>query len=301
MSAELNPKGVVHYHCAEQLEVRCGVCAYYDAEQRRCVLVAGEIEADGVCVLFVARRPMRGVGTGVPTSVSTIPVLDIPTLGRMDLMPGYADVRRSFVSQGAAGELVVNAAADTDQAWMDLIVAEARRLTGITKGTQRVGKPTDAPLLDLVVCDNGEARLVPHSPYLAQFEVVKQDESRHFTLGPLYMPDTLDAHGEFVESDTLQNAAWDYVRSAVAAGSNTIYDQHTSQPAGEWVEIVTWPYEHVAEVVVPGQGVVQRTFPAGTVYQGVVWSERVWPEIISGAKRGLSMGGTAVREPVAIG
>lgn len=301
MSADLNPKGTVNYCVATNLQVRCGVCAYFDADARRCVIVAGEIIEDCVCDLFGRRRPMRFVGgpQGVPASVSTIPVLDVPTLGRMDLMPGYGDVRRSFVRRSADGGLAFDAPEDTDQAWLDLIVAKAQTSLGLPSTTPTHISAEGQPVLDLLVSGD-TARLVPHAPYLAQFDVVKQDDSQRYTMGPLYMPDTLDAHGEFVAPDTLQNAAWDYVRSAVANGSNTIFDQHSAQPAGEWVEIMTWPYEHVADVLVPGEGVVQRTFPPGTVYQGVVWNDRVWKQVVNGEKRGLSMGGSAIREPVPV-
>lgn len=296
MSAELNPKGCVAYAIATSLEARCGVCAYYDAECHRCTIVAGEIESDCVCALFVTRRAMRAMGgTGMPASVSTIPVLDIPTLGRMDLMPGYSDVMRSFVRRSTDGHLEIDAAEVPGGQWL----AAIRKAVGVAATTEiRVGND-GVPVLDLIVREGQAAELVPHSPYLMEFAVVKADDEQRYTLGPLYMPDTLDAHGEFVAAETLQNAAWDYVRSAVKQGSNTIFDQHTSQPAGEWVDLVTWPYEQTVDVVVPGEGIVQRTFPPGTVYQGVVWSPRVWEQVKNGEKRGLSMGGTAVREPVA--
>ena len=42
-------------------------------------------------------------------------------------------------------------------------------------------------------------------------------------------------------------------------------------------------------------GEVERTFPAGTVFQGVVWSETTWPDVKMGKILGLSMGGRAQR------
>lgn len=303
MSADLNPKGVVAYGVATQLAVRCGTCSYFDADCRRCVIVAGEIDADCTCALFVQRRPMRSIGSGVPGSVATIPVLDIPTLGRMDLMPTYSDVMRGFVTKAADGSLALNCAdpPPKDDTFAAL-ATEARKALGLAANTKVVvntGNATGTPVLDALL-GSDTLRLVPHAPYSVEFAVAKQDDSLRYTLGPLYMPDTLDAHSEFVDGPTLQNAAWDYVRSAVANGSNIIFDQHTDSPAGEWVELMTWPYEHTTEVLIPGEGLVQRTFPAGTVYQGVVWNDTVWKQVLNGEKRGLSMGGSAIREPVTV-
>lgn len=127
------------------------------------------------------------------------------------------------------------------------------------------------------------------------YAIAKATEERRYTFGPLYVADTLDAHGEFVTAEVLQNAAWDYVRRAVASGSNTIYRQHTGKPAGEWVEITSWPEEYTVKMDVPGTGKVERTFPPGTVFQGVVWNEETWPDVKAGKILGLSMGGRAQR------
>jgi hypothetical protein len=39
-----------------------------------------------------------------------------------------------------------------------------------------------------------------------------------FTFGPLYAPDRLDAHGEWVDASTLQKAVWEYVKASAAEG-----------------------------------------------------------------------------------
>lgn len=131
--------------------------------------------------------------------------------------------------------------------------------------------------------------------------VTKALDEQRYTFGPLYVPDALDAHGDFTTASTLQRAAWDYVRRSVLQGSNRIYRQHTNIPAGEWVEMATWPFEHEVEVTLPnGNGEIETTkrkFPAGTVYQGIVWDESTWPDVKAGRIRGLSLGGRArVRE-----
>lgn len=110
-----------------------------------------------------------------------------------------------------------------------------------------------------------------------------------YTLGPVYMPGLVDAHGDSIDSDTLESAIHNYVRS----GDRKIRLQH--QPgtvAGEWVGLLVWPWEVTVPIIEDGI-VSQHTFPAGTPFMGVVWTEEVWPLIESGAIRGYSLGGMA--------
>ncbi len=118
----------------------------------------------------------------------------------------------------------------------------------------------------------------------------KQDEKR-FTLGPVYIPDLEDAHGEFTDADTLQKAMWEWVRK----GDRSIYLQHSDKVAGEMVEVLTFPFPIQAALNVPGQGVTRYDFPADTPYMGVIWSEETWPLIKAGEIRGYSIGGKAQR------
>lgn len=112
-----------------------------------------------------------------------------------------------------------------------------------------------------------------------------------YTLGPAYIPDREDAHGEFADAETLQKAMWDWVR----AGDRTIYLQHSEKPAGEMVEMLTWPFPIDAELTVPNQGVTKFTFPADTPFLGVVWEEWAWELVKAGELRGYSIGGSAKR------
>lgn len=112
-----------------------------------------------------------------------------------------------------------------------------------------------------------------------------------YTLGPAYVPNREDAHGEFTDSETLQKAMWDWVR----AGDRTIYLQHSDKPAGEMVELLTWPFPIDAELTVPNQGVTKFTFPADTPFLGVVWEEWAWELVKAGELRGYSIGGSARR------
>ena len=120
--------------------------------------------------------------------------------------------------------------------------------------------------------------------------VAKAAEYR-YTLGPAYVPDREDAHGEFTDSVTLQKAMWDWVRK----GDRTIYLQHSDKAAGEMVEMMTLPFPLEAELTVPNQGVSKFTFPADTPFLGVVWEDWAWDLVKSGQLRGYSIGGTAKR------
>ena len=120
--------------------------------------------------------------------------------------------------------------------------------------------------------------------------VAKAAEYR-YTLGPAYVPDREDAHGEFTDAATLQRAMWDWVRK----GDGTIYLQHSDKAAGEMVEMMTLPFPLEAELTVPGQGVSKFTFPAETPFLGVIWEDWAWDLVKTGELRGYSIGGTAKR------
>jgi len=48
---------------------------------------------------------------------------------------------------------------------------------------------------------------------LGKFDLQKAEGEKRYTLGAMYIPDMEDAHGEWTDSDELQRAVWDYVRS----------------------------------------------------------------------------------------
>jgi predicted ABC-type ATPase len=121
--------------------------------------------------------------------------------------------------------------------------------------------------------------------------VFKSNEKR-FTLGPWYIPDRQDAHGEWTDSEELQTALWDYVKS----GDRRIRLQHRkSVVAGEWVETMTWPYP----VTVPmrkADGTEENvTYPTGTVFMGVQWEPWAWELVKAGKLTGYSIGGKSER------
>ena len=125
--------------------------------------------------------------------------------------------------------------------------------------------------------------------------VVKRAAKR-YTLGPVYMPDHVDGHGEMTDAESLQEAVWGWVQK----GDRDIHLQHTDRRAGEMVEILTWPQEVTLDVTVDGVSKAQ-TFPAHTPFMGVVWDDWAWDLVEKGALRGYSMGGTARRVEVDLG
>jgi len=112
-----------------------------------------------------------------------------------------------------------------------------------------------------------------------------------YTLGPVYVPGRIDGHGEFINSDTLQKAIWEWVRS----GDRTIYLQHSEKAAGEMVEILTWPMPIQTALTIPGEDVQKVEFPAETPFMGVVWESWAWDLVKAGQLRGYSIGGKARR------
>jgi hypothetical protein len=122
---------------------------------------------------------------------------------------------------------------------------------------------------------------------------VRKEDSRQFTLGPLYVPDFMDAHGEWTDPDELQKAAWEWVRS----GDRRIFLQHDrTVQAGEWVEIMTMPQPWTVMMRdAEGNDVGEVTYPENTVFLGVVWNDTTWQDVKKGRLRGYSIGGFADR------
>jgi hypothetical protein len=121
--------------------------------------------------------------------------------------------------------------------------------------------------------------------------VSKSAEERRYTLGPMYVPDRIDAHNEWTDSLELQKSVWEYVRS----GDRRIRLQHDREVvAGEWVEVMAWPYE-VSVPMQKSEGTQDVTFPKDTVFLGVIWEPWAWELVKAGKLRGYSVGGRAQR------
>ncbi len=146
----------------------------------------------------------------------------------------------------------------------------------------------------LTLSESGGVAVIPEpatEPAIEGF--AKAVDEQRYTLSAWYIPNQEDAHGEWTDPAELQQAAWRYVRN----GDRAIRLQHnTDIVAGEWVEILSWPFTVTAPRWNPDtlqQDTV--TYPPGTVFLGVVWAEWAWALIKDGQLRGLSIGGTAWR------
>ena len=122
--------------------------------------------------------------------------------------------------------------------------------------------------------------------------VSKAVAEQRYTLGPMYIPNSIDAQGEWTDEEELQQAVWKYVRS----GDRRIRLQHNKEVvAGEWVECMAWPYPTEVPMMHPDGTADVVEFPANTVFLGVVWEPWAWALVKSGALRGFSIGGNAAR------
>lgn len=124
----------------------------------------------------------------------------------------------------------------------------------------------------------------------------KSDNEHRFTLGPWYIPNRYDAHGEWTDADELQKALWEYVKS----GDRDIRLQHNKDiVAGEWLEAMSFPVP-VTIGMNKAEGSQQVTYPSGTVFLGVQWKPWAWELVKEGKIRGFSIGGAAARIEMAM-
>lgn len=147
-------------------------------------------------------------------------------------------------------------------------------------------------LLEATEAKHGRPRTLAEMEAGEATLVSKSVDERMFTLGPMYIPNAKDAHNEWTDADELQKAVWDYVRK----GDRRIRLQHNrDKVAGEFVEIMAWPYEVDVPIVMKDASTTNMAFPANTVFLGVVWEPWAWQMVKDGKLRGYSIGGRAER------
>jgi len=123
--------------------------------------------------------------------------------------------------------------------------------------------------------------------------VVKATDEMRYTLGVMYVPGKLDAHDEFVDDEDLHKSVIDYMTNS----DRRLRLQHDlTVQVGTVVEMMRWPYEAKIDLTQKDDGSsTTATLPAGTIYMGVVWDEKYWPDVKSRKLNGFSLGGRAVR------
>ena len=161
--------------------------------------------------------------------------------------------------------------------------------------------PTDVQkALDVVMAET-QAEEVKRPERREQFDAIgellhKANNEHRFTLGPWYIPNQYDAHGEWTDADELQKSLWDYVKS----GDRGIRLQHNKDiVAGEWLEAMSFPVP-VTIGMNKDANAKQVTYPAGTVFLGVQWKPWAWDMVKAGKIQGFSIGGAAARIEMAM-
>lgn len=132
-----------------------------------------------------------------------------------------------------------------------------------------------------------------YRPSIAIAKALTIEDEKRITLAPMYLPGTLDGHGEWVDGVDLEDSFHDWMDQYAAEG---IRLQHTPEiEAGRVVEgyILREPLE--VEVPVPGNESVmeKQLYPAGTPIIGTRWEPWAWELVKRGEIRGYSMGGSA--------
>jgi hypothetical protein len=173
---------------------------------------------------------------------------------------------------------VVPMTEEASKMWDKLVIEVA----DIEAKGRSVEIPFEAPDVEVIESTTG----------LAKFEVSKALDEKQFTLGPMYIPNQLDAHDEWTDDSELQQAVWKYVQS----GDRRIRLQHNRDVvAGEWVEIMTLPYQTQVPMLKADGTTQPVNFPQNTVFLGVIWEDWAWDKIKKGEIRGYSIGGRAER------
>jgi hypothetical protein len=123
-------------------------------------------------------------------------------------------------------------------------------------------------------------------------KALDQVEEERYTLAPWYIPDRLDAHGEWTDPRELQKTFHAYL----AKEDRAIRLQHnTDIVAGRWADGVVWPVEFTTTLQKADGTQTEHTFPAGTPYLGVYWEPWAWELVKAGKLRGYSIGGSSSR------
>jgi 2'-5' RNA ligase len=158
--------------------------------------------------------------------------------------------------------------------------------------------PLTGLLLDAAASDGkdapppGDPMLVGVDPTMNPVMTAKADGEKRITYAPLYAPNLIDAHGEWMDADTLEAM----IASYLACGDLTIRLQHVPMTvAGTCIGIMCWPWEWTGTLVTPDGVETSTTFPPYTAFQAVQWTEWAWAEVKAGRIRGYSFGGMAYR------
>ena len=120
--------------------------------------------------------------------------------------------------------------------------------------------------------------------------ILKADGERRFVMGLAYGPGRLDGHGEYMTPETVENAAWGYMR----AGGRIVVLQHADGTEGVAEVVESMVYRGPDWSTTDAQGNTQ-IIKAGDWLLGAIFDERAWQLIKDGRLTGWSIDGIGNR------
>jgi len=158
---------------------------------------------------------------------------------------------------------------------------------------------------------------------------IKKDEHLKYTLGPVYVPEEVDAQGDFSTEDEIRKAAWGYMKKLQSQDSklnkfavelldriikevregNKVridmnklekrYDNLQKQVGDMHTDFGDELGTVVESFVCPNDiEINDEKIEKGTWLLGVHWTEKMFEKILNGERIGYSMGGKGLRVPV---
>ncbi len=150
------------------------------------------------------------------------------------------------------------------------------------------------PLSDAVIPGRHDLA-VERSLRMASHQVIKkaEGEEERMVFGVVLVPDDTDAHGDFYDEITVRNAAHSFMENG---GVRKI--MHKGEPIEGITVLETYLTRSVETHKVEKADDVE--FPVGTWMMAMrINNDEIWDMVLKGEFTGFSMGGTAIREPVA--
>lgn len=120
------------------------------------------------------------------------------------------------------------------------------------------------------------------------FELKKVDESRRMVYGVVYAPDQVDSQGDFADRFVIEQAAHAFMKNAK---TGQVDQNHDFKPLEGAYVAESW--------IIRGDGGEFSDWMSNAWAVGIkIDDDTTWELIKSGRYSGLSMAGTAVREPI---
>lgn len=125
--------------------------------------------------------------------------------------------------------------------------------------------------------------------------LIKSAPERRYTLHVAYPANKPDAHvaadgyRDFAGTDAVEDAAWAFLIKSPRIG---LWHKNGTEGAGSVAE--SYIYRGPDWSILAKNG-TEQVVRAGDWLIGVIWDEKVWPQVLKGEIAGVSMQGSAVR------